>query len=188
MTENINNNEIKSEELSGEIKFCFSFFGREHNCEKNDDCKFSHDKEEYKKKFSLKECPIAGCQNYCKTTSNQCSSCLTSVLEQRRQENKDKFCFSYFGYNKRCENGEKCVFSHDREAYKKAKKLKDCPKCDAFCMESSSQCSTCTASQKAAKKAEIESREDRLCKGIDCPNMTKFTLCKTCWASTRKQD
>jgi len=71
-------------------KPCYAFFGRDRFCERGQDCGFSHDPENfdaeaYKAERGLIDCP-RGCGNYCRESSNQCSSCVQTLYDQRNQE------------------------------------------------------------------------------------------------------
>lgn len=73
------------------IKFCFGYFGYDRQCPQADACVYSHDVDAYMEERDLKYCPTCADKardNFCKSTSRQCSQCVQEYLAQREEEQK----------------------------------------------------------------------------------------------------
>jgi hypothetical protein len=88
---------------------CLFLFGYKKNCTVGDKCLFSHDPEVYMKQYGLVYCPN-DCGNFCLETSKQCSSCVTELINAKKEERQNSrelvqcsgVNCEQFSYNKFC--------------------------------------------------------------------------------------
>ena len=140
-------------------KFCFLFFTRNGlgKCEGMEEgkCPYSHDMDKYMTEKGLKICPKCTI-SWCKETSKICSKCVSAWLMEK-------------------------------ETVKEQPTLKDCPQgCVNLCKETSKACSVCVSGwikereEREKKHAEFMEQPEQLCSGVNCPNMTRYSFCKSC--------
>jgi hypothetical protein len=73
---------------------CFAFFGRDAACD-NKNCPYHHDMKKYMRDKGLKKCP-RNCNNLCRETSQQCSSCFQKYGPIVKDDVEFKQCANFF--------------------------------------------------------------------------------------------
>jgi hypothetical protein len=170
----------KTQREVDQSKPCFNFFKfgtkgetekGEASCSMGAKCRFSHKVEVYMKTNDLKKCPT--CVKFCKSSSKQCKTCVEKWLDQKDEATLRRKV-------------------EEKARYQEAKQKEWLKKQDE------------KQKQWQQWQDEVNSRPEQQCRGgkkyrdqdrnvivkgdsgYECPEMTKFDLCKECYETAKQ--